>query len=952
MDREGKPPAPALHPERDSDTEQLGSFGVNAALVEEIRQRYEVDPSSVHASWADLFEKGRGRAEPGASAATPTGPPAAAASDAPPQPTEIASQLADRHARVLRLIHAFRARGHRVADTDPLEGRPSYFPELDPAHYGFGLDDFDRSYIAGDLPGGPVQTLRQILERLQRTYCRKVGVEFTHVQDPGRKMWLQQQFEESDGAITLSTVERLRILEKLSAAELFERFLHTRFLGQKRFSLEGAEALIPALDTVVEDAPSHGIRELVIGMAHRGRLNVLSNILGKSLESIFSEFEDSPLTDSPYGSGDVKYHKGFSNDRRTASGARVHLSLTGNPSHLEAVDPVVEGRARAKQARAADTRGEAIVPVLVHGDAAFAGQGIVAETLNLSNLAGYSTGGTIHIVVNNQIGFTTTPAEARSTLYCTDVAKMIQVPVFHVNGDDPEAVVHVVRIAMAYRQRFGEDVVIDLVCYRRHGHNEGDEPSFTQPLVYAKIRNKESVRKMYQEKLLEHRILREEDLSRIEEDLNEQLRQALDVIETRPPGPDEPFEPRGPWTGFVRTCPDERIDTGVPLDQLTQIAEGIGTLPTGFPVHPKLATLLDRRKKSIADDADIDWGMAEALAYGSLLVEGTSVRLSGQDSCRGTFSHRHATLVNQQTGEEYVPLDNLSPTQARFECYDSLLSEAAVLGFEYGYSLADPTTLTVWEAQFGDFANGAQVIIDQFITSAHAKWQRMSGLVMLLPHGYEGQGPEHSSARIERFLQSCADDNLQVVNCTTPAQYFHVLRRQMRRNYRTPLVIFTPKSLLRLPRAMSNAADFVQGGFHRVIGDPTTRQAPQAVRSLVLCSGKLYYELLAERERRLGDQAGRVALVRVEQLYPWPEPEVTEQIRSFSGAERVCWAQEEPANMGAWSFVRERILAALRPEQQLVYAGRRDSASTAVGSMRIHREEQAALLEAALDGVA
>ncbi|MEE8581333.1 MAG: 2-oxoglutarate dehydrogenase E1 component, partial [Myxococcota bacterium] len=845
MDREGKPSSQALHPEPDSDTEQLGGFGVNAALVEEIRQRYEVDPSSVHASWADLFEKGGGRREPRAASVSPAEPPTTTPGEAPPQRTEIASQLADRHARVLRLIHAFRARGHRVADTDPLEGRPSYFPELDPAHYGFGDDDLDRSYIAGDLPGGPVQTLRQILERLQRTYCRKVGVEFTHVQDPGRKIWLQQQLEESDNASTLSTAERLHILEKLSAAELFERFLHTRFLGQKRFSLEGAEALIPALDTIVEDAPSHGIQELVIGMAHRGRLNVLSNILGKSLESIFSEFEDSPLIDSPFGSGDVKYHKGFSNDRRTTSGERVHLSLTANPSHLEAVDPVVEGRARAKQARAADARGASIVPVLVHGDAAFAGQGIVAETLNLSNLAGYSTGGTIHIVVNNQIGFTTTPAEARSTLYCTDVAKMIQVPIFHVNGDDPEAVVHVVRIAMAYRQRFGEDVVIDLVCYRRHGHNEGDEPSFTQPLVYAKIRQKESVRKMYQQKLLERGILREEDLSRIEDDLNEQLRQALDVIETRPPGPDEPYEPRGPWTGFSRTCPEERIDTGVPVDQLTQIAERIGTLPGGFPVHPKLATLLDRRKKAIVDDADIDWGMAEALAFGSLLVEGTSVRLSGQDSCRGTFSHRHATLVNQQTGEEYVPLDNLSPTQARFECYDSLLSEAAVLGFEYGYSLADPTTLAIWEAQFGDFANGAQVIIDQFISSAHVKWQRMSGLVMLLPHGYEGQGPEHSSARIERFLQSCADDNLQVVNCTTPAQYFHVLRRQMRRNYRTPLVIFTPKSLLRMPRAMSNAAQLVRGGFHRVLGDPAARHEPRAVRSVVLCSGKLYYDLLA-----------------------------------------------------------------------------------------------------------
>ncbi|MEE9606680.1 MAG: 2-oxoglutarate dehydrogenase E1 component [Myxococcota bacterium] len=946
MDREGKPQPPPLPSDPGSEDEGVGGalsgFGVNAAIVEEIRQRYQVDPSSVHSSWAELFGEG---AAPEPSPAPEAPPPFAER-----RRGEIAPQLADKHARVLRLIHAHRARGHRVADTDPLSGQPSYFPELDPAHYGFGSDDLDRPYIAGDLPGGPVQTLREILERLRATYCGKVGVEYTHVQDPGRKMWLQHQIEESTNQSVFETGERLRILEKLSAAELFERFLHTKFIGQKRFSLEGAESLIPLLDTLVEDAPPCGIRELVFGMAHRGRLNVLSNILGKSLESIFSEFEDSPLIDSPFGSGDVKYHRGFSSDRRVRSGERIHLSLTANPSHLEAVGPVVEGRVRAKQIRAGDTLGETVLPVLIHGDAAFAGQGIVAETLNLSNLAGYSTGGTVHIVVNNQIGFTTTPAEARSTLYATDVAKMIQAPIFHVNGDAPEAVVHCTRLAMAYRRRFGEDVVIDMVCYRRQGHNEGDEPSFTQPLLYAKIRRRESVRKLYTEQLLELGVLRPEDVQRIEDDLSGQLRQALELIETKPPGPDEPYEPRGPWTGFSRTCPEEEVETGVPMEQLTQLAERIAVLPTGFAVHPKLARMLERRRKAVAEGGNIDWGLAEALAFGSLLLQGTPLRLSGQDSVRGTFSHRHAAFVDQKTGDEYAPLAHLSPTQARFEAYDSLLSEAAVLGFEYGYSLADPQTLTIWEAQFGDFVNGAQVIIDQFITSAHVKWQRMSGLVMLLPHAYEGQGSEHSSARIERFLQSCADDNIQVANCTTPAQYFHLLRRQMRRNHRTPLVIFTPKSLLRLPRASSTPAELARGRFRRVLGDGAAVAAADAVKRVIFCSGKFYYDLLEERLRRYGDADLPTAIVRVEQLYPWPEQEIAEAIETFSRAETVVWAQEEPANMGAWVFVRERIQGALLPEQKLAYAGRRESASSAVGSMRVHTEEQAAAIAAAFNG--
>jgi 2-oxoglutarate dehydrogenase E1 component len=958
MSVEGRPESPessgASHGEPNGEEEQgpsgvLRGFGVNAGIVAEIRQRYEVDPSSVHESWASLFER---REDAPPRRLRVVAPPAP---EAPADARPIASpQVAEKHARVLRLIHCYRARGHRVADTDPLGHQVEYFPELDPAHYGLGTDDLDKPFFAGDLPGGPIQTLAQILDRLKATYCRKVGVEFTHIQDPGRRQWLMRRMEESENETALPPDEKLRVFEKICAAELFERFLHTKFVGQKRFSLEGAEALIPLLDTIFEESPAHGVRELVLGMAHRGRLNVLSNILARSLESMFSEFEDIELEESPFGSGDVKYHKGFSNDRRTRSGDNIHLSLTANPSHLEAVDPVVEGRARAKQMRAGDARGSSIVPILMHGDAAFAGQGIVPETLNLSNLNGYSTGGTIHVVVNNQIGFTTNPVEARSTLYCTDVARMIQVPIFHVNGDDPEAVVHCAKLAFSYRQRFGTDAVIDLVCYRRHGHNEGDDPSFTQPLLYEKIRKMKPLRLLYTEQLLRSGVLSQEDVDRIEADLNEQLQQALQVIKTRPPTPDEPYDPRGPWTGFLRTDPGEDPDTAVPVDTLARIAEALATVPQGFEAHHKLRVLLERRRKVVAENGAIDWATGEALAFGSLVLEGTPVRLSGQDSSRGTFNQRHAVLVDQKTAAEYTPLDHIAEAQARFEAYDSHLSEMAVLGFEYGHSLADPTTLTIWEAQFGDFANGAQVIIDQFITSAHVKWQRMSGLVMLLPHGYEGNGPEHSSARLERFLQLCAEDNIQCVNCTTPAQYFHVLRRQMRRRWRSPLVIFTPKSLLRAPRATSRLEEFSGGRFQKVLDDPAIGD-PKGVQRLLLCCGKVYYDLVEHRELRdgvaAGQAAGDVAIVRVEQLYPWPEAELQRIMERYAHVESVFWVQEEPANMGGWSFVRGRIRSLIPGHTKLSYAGRRASASTATGSPRIHRLEQAALVQAAYQGL-
>jgi 2-oxoglutarate dehydrogenase E1 component len=623
-------------PETPSDL--VSSFGVNAGIVAEIRHRYAVDPDSVHPSWGPLFDsdpalRRRAAASPAFASALP--------------PPDLGPQAAEKHARVLRLIHSYRARGHRIAKTDPLEGPSPYFPELDPAHYGFGTEDLGRPFIAGDLPGGPVQTLAEILDRLRGTYCGSVGAEFTHSQDPGRKQWLQQQMETTQNTTRFEASQRLRILQKLAAAELFERFIHTRFLGQKRFSLEGAESLIPLLDEIVEVAPDHGVREIVFGMAHRGRLNVMSNVLGRSLPSLFSEFEDVARPESPMGSGDVKYHKGFSSDRITKSGERVHLSLTANPSHLEAVDPVVEGRVRAKQVRSGDREGKAVLPLLIHGDAAFAGQGIVAETLNLSKLPGYTTGGTIHVVVNNQIGFTTTPNEARSTLYATDVAKMIQAPIFHVNADDPEAVLHTARLAFAYRQRFGDDVVIDLVCYRRHGHNEGDEPSYTNPLLYEKVRSQVPVRMRYTEILQKSGVLGSEDAEHIEAGLSAWLAEALDTIHTRPPTADEPYDPRGPWTGFSRIRPDEAPDTSVPAGRLAQIGERLAAVPNGFAPHPKLERLLERRRAAVAEDKAVDWALGEALAFGTLLLEGYPVRLSGQDSTRGTFSQRQLRGLRQ-----------------------------------------------------------------------------------------------------------------------------------------------------------------------------------------------------------------------------------------------------------------------------------------------------------------
>jgi len=957
MTVEDSPRAHSTDPGAESGA-SLGDFGLNSAIVDEIRALYDLDPGAVDPAWRAVFENGGAAAQVPA----PVQPPIRVPLPVPEvpryarveerwnkQPVEegtLGPTLAKKHARVLRLIHAYRARGHRVADTDPLSEPTSShfpFPELDPAYYGFGDEDLDQRFIAGDLPGGPEQTLREILGRLHATYCEKVGVEYTHIQTPERKAWLQKRLETTQNRTHFSHEERLNILEQLSKAEILETFLHTKFVGQKRFSLEGGESLIPLMDELIERGPDHGIIEFVIGMAHRGRLNVLCNVLDKSPEVLFSEFEDEERPDSPMGSGDVKYHKGFSVDRMTRSGVPMHLSLTANPSHLEAVNPVVEGRARAKQTRVGDRLGRKIVPLLLHGDAAFAGQGVVTETLNLSHLPGYSTGGTVHVVVNNQIGFTTAALEARSTLYATDVAKIIQAPIFHVNGDSPEAVVHVARLALEYRQRFGEDVVIDLICYRRHGHNESDEPSFTNPVLYSKIRAKESTRKIYADQLIESGGLTAAEVKELGDRLRAGLEASLVAIHVEVPRFEEPLDPERLWKGFARPMAAKVSDelTGVTREELVQIAAGLSRAPEGFHLHPKLKRLIEGRSEAVLEAKPIDWALGEALAFGSLVTEGTRVRLSGQDSGRGTFSHRHAVLVDQKTAEEHVPLDNLDSEQARFEVFDSLLSEAAVLGFEYGYSLADPSTLTLWEAQFGDFANGAQVIIDQFLITAESKWQRMSGLVLLLPHGYEGQGPEHSSARIERYLQLCAEDNIQVVNCTTPAQYFHVLRRQMRRNYRLPLVVFTPKSLLRAPYARSSVEEFTYGKyFQLVIEDARARQAPDEVRRLLLCSGKVYYDLLAQQEKLEGD-APRVAVVRMEQIYPWPEEELRRIIARYPKLTSICWVQEEPKNMGAWTFVQDRIDALLPATVRVRFIGRVASASPAVGSARVHRQEPA-----------
>ncbi len=853
---------------------------------------------------------------------------------------------------VQTLINMYRVRGHLIAHLDPLDAEPPVLhPELDPLHYGLTIWDLPRHFVADGLAGKDLATLDEILHVLRDAYCRTLGVEYMHIQDPEQKRWIQQHVE--GVSQTLAPDEQRHILGRLNAAEVFERFLHSRYVGQKRFGLEGAESAIVLLDTILDEAVHQGLTESVMGMSHRGRLNVLANIVGKSYGEIFEEFEGNLDPESVQGSGDVKYHKGAVGTFVARNGGTIPVAMASNPSHLEAVDPVVVGMARAKQDAAGGEQGSGpaledgagepfpILPILLHGDAAFAGQGVVAETLNLSGLAGYRTGGTIHIVINNQLGFTTAPEAARTSVYPTDVAKMVQAPIFHVNGDDPEACARAARLAFGFRQAFHKDVVIDMVCYRRHGHNEGDDPSYTQPLMYALIEAKRSVRKLYTESLVRRGDISLEEAEQALDDFSGRLQAALD--ETRAEAESTPqVAPALP----AYVVPDlwiPPVETGVDASVLSRIAHEVRSVPDGFVIHPKLARQFEQRDKMVAD-GEIDWALGEAMAIGSLLLEGSNVRLTGQDTRRGTFSHRHAVLVDHTTGQEHVPLAGLGG--GRFTIRDSLLSEYACVGFEYGYSVEAPEGLVAWEAQFGDFWNGAEIIVDNFLVAAEDKWGQKSGLVLLLPHGYEGQGPEHSSARIERFLTLCARGNMRVTDPTTAAQYFHLLRSQVRGEGRRPLIVFTPKSLLRARQARSPIGAFTTGSFAEVLDDPAADREdfdPAAVTRVVLCTGKIAYDALGRRDE-LGQAGAGVVVVRVEQLYPWPKSTIQGILSRYPNATEVVWLQEEPENMGAWNFVHGRLHKVLRQSHTLRHVSRAESASPASGSAALHRLEQDDLL--------
>ena len=852
---------------------------------------------------------------------------------------------------VQTLINMYRVRGHLIADLDPLDAEPvDLHPELDPLHYGLTIWDLPRTFVADGLAGREAATLDEILHLLRDAYCRTLGIEYMHIQDPEQKRWIQQHVE-GVPAVTPADEQR-HILDRLNAAEVFERFLHTRYVGQKRFGLEGAESAIVILDAVLDEAVRAGLHESIMGMAHRGRLNVLANIVGKSYADIFEEFEGNLDPDSVQGSGDVKYHKGAQGLFVGRSGDTIPVTLASNPSHLEAVDPVVVGMARARHDALGGERGSGpaledgpgdpfpVLPVLVHGDAAFAGQGVVAETLNLSGLGGYRTGGTVHVVINNQLGFTTAPEAARTSVYPTDVAKMVQAPIFHVNGDDPEACARAARLAFGFRQAFHKDVVIDMVCYRRHGHNEGDDPSYTQPLMYALIDAKRSVRKLYTETLVRRGDLTMEEAERALDDFSARLQAALD--ETRAEAEALPAQPARLPAYVPPDLAVPSVETGIPAEVVARIAAAVGTGPEGFVLHPKLVRQFEQREKMVAD-GEVDWALGEALAIGSLLLEGTNVRLTGQDTRRGTFSQRHAVLVDHTTGAEHVPLAGLEG--GRLTIRDSLLSEYACVGFEYGYSVEAPNDLVAWEAQFGDFWNGAEIIVDNFLVAAEDKWGQRSGLVLLLPHGYEGQGPEHSSARIERFLTLCARGNLRVAEPTTAAQYFHLLRAQVRVPDRKPLVVFTPKSLLRAAQARSPIADFTSGTFAEVLDDPAAAEGrdPAGIRRVVLCTGKIAFDALGRRDG-LGGSADDVAVVRVEQLYPWPAESLARVLARYGAATEVVWLQEEPENMGAWNFVHGRLARMLDGAQSLSHVSRAESASPASGSAALHRLEQEDLL--------
>ncbi|MEM8646873.1 MAG: 2-oxoglutarate dehydrogenase E1 component, partial [Pseudomonadota bacterium] len=925
-------------------------YGGNANFIEQLHAQYLDNPNSLDPEWQEFFagladepDQVRATAK-GASWERADWPPAANGElvsaldgDWAQVETAMAGKVSARaqtggvslsdeelrqatldSVRALMMVRAYRMRGHLAADLDPLKLRAQEaMPELEPATYGFGPDDLDRPIFIDNVLGLEMATIREIVEILRKTYCSTLGVEFIHISDPQQKGWLQQRIEGAEKGIALDTQGKKNILRKLIESVGFENFLNVKYTGTKRFGLDGGEAILPALERVIKRGGQMGVKEVVIGMPHRGRLNVLANVMGKPFQAIFNEFKGGSFKpDEVEGSGDVKYHLGSSSDR-ILDGNSIHLSLTANPSHLEIVDPVVLGKARAKQDQHEDAERSSVIPLLLHGDAAFAGQGVVAECFGLSGLKGHKSGGSIHFIVNNQIGFTTSPIHARSSPYPSDVAKMIEAPIFHVNGDDPEAVVYAAKIATEFRQLFGKPVVIDMFCYRRFGHNEGDEPAFTQPIMYQRIAKHPPVLELYSEKLIKEGVVTADDVQKMKEDFRAQLENDFDSADAYKPNKADWLD--GAWMGLKAVKEEGRArrgKTGVELETLTAIGKKLTEYPDDFNIHRTLKRVIGNRAKMMDGEVPVDWAMAEHLAFGTLLEEGYPVRLSGQDCERGTFSHRHSVFNDQVDESRYVPLSNISADQAHYEVINSMLSEEAVLAFEYGYSLAEPKALVIWEAQFGDFVNGAQVVIDQFISSGERKWLRMSGLVLLMPHGFEGQGPEHSSARLERFLQLCAEDNVQVVNCTTPSNYFHVLRRQMHRDFRKPLFIMSPKSLLRHKRCISKLDEFdAETSFHRVLWDDAEILPDQAIKlrndeqieRVVLCTGKVYYDLYEERERRgIND----IYLMRLEQLYPFPYRALMKDLPRFPNAEFV-WCQEEPKNMGSWTFVEPNIESVL-----------------------------------------
>ncbi len=905
----------------------------NLDLIEQNYRLWQEDPASVDGSWSAFFE--------GFELGNTTQRSAATAAPATPRTETREGPL---QTRIDGLVYAYRTLGHTIARVNPLAEIRPVNPLLTLRELGFSEKDLDLQVSSKFFRDNKKMTLREMIAILEEIYADAIGSEFQHIQNPRLRNWVRDRIESRPTKHHVSTEVEIALLRLLLESEAFEVFLHTRYVGQKRFSLQGAESLIVILDTILHRCPGDGIEEICMGMAHRGRLNVLANFLQKSLKLLFTEFSTNYVPELVAGDGDVKYHLGYHTVRKLASGAEVEIRLAANPSHLEAVDPVVEGIARARQRIRGDTEfRRKVLPLLVHGDAAFAGQGIVSEVLNMSQLHGYSTGGTVHVVVNNQIGFTTLPEDARSSMYATDVAKMIEVPIFHVNGDDPLAVRFVTETALDFRQEFGRDVVIDMYCYRRYGHNEGDEPLFTQPDLYAKIAKRPSVAQLYKKELTEGKVLTSEAAAKLEKDLQDRLETALEEVKAAEKSPNDRKERFKESTAvFQPEYHGKSSPTAITPGVLQQIVEGLTRVPDDFNILPKVKRItIDRQREVFAAGGPYDWGFAEALAFGSLLLEGIPVRLSGQDSRRGTFSHRHAFLYDAKTGKPYLPLLHLAPEQARICIYNSLLSEAAVLGFDYGYALDYPNMLCLWEAQFGDFANGAQTIIDQFIVSAESKWQRPSGIVLLLPHGYEGQGPEHSSARLERFLQACAEDNIQVCNLTTAAQYFHALRRQMKRDFIKPLIIMTPKSLLRSEAASSLTGDFTQGNFSEILGDREIT-APEKIERVIFCSGKVYYDLVHHRAEQ---KITNAAIVRLEQLYPLAEEKLRQTIAPFGQAKQFVWCQEESQNMGAWTYIEPRLRKLLRGE--IIYAGRNASASPAVGALALHKLEQACVIKEA-----